>query len=84
MALLSSQDRADMVVEISQKLSDDREIFNVRKADLRAAVNAADQWAEDNAASYNTALPAAFRTTATVQQKAALLMYVIKKRFART
>lgn len=46
------------------------------KADLQAAVNAADDWADTNAASYNSALPAAFRTNATVAQKAFLLAMV--------
>ena len=46
------------------------------KADLQAAVNAADDWIDANAASYNTALPAAFRTNATVAQKAFLLACV--------
>lgn len=43
------------------------------KADLRAAVDSADDWATANAASYNTALPAAFKAAATPTQKAALL-----------
>jgi hypothetical protein len=39
---------------------------------------------DSNAASYNTALPAAFRNSATAQQKAALLMYVAARRFGFT
>jgi hypothetical protein len=49
------------------------EVYAFVKADLAAAVAAADAWAESNAASYNSSLPAAFRTTATATQKAALL-----------
>lgn len=51
------------------------------KDDLRAAAQAADAWADANAASYNAALPAAFRTTATAAEKAALLMAVTARRF---
>lgn len=51
------------------------------KVDLRAAVDAVDDWVDANAASYNTALPTAFRTSATAAQKAKLLMFVVSKRF---
>lgn len=50
--------------------------FNFSKADIRAAIVAADAWATSNAASYNTALPTAFRTGASASQKALLLAYV--------
>jgi hypothetical protein len=50
------------------------------KTDLAAAVTAADAWADTNATSYNAALPAGFRTTATAQQKAFLLAFVAMKR----
>lgn len=51
------------------------------KADLQAAVNAADNWADANAASYNSALPATFRTNATTAQKAVLLAVVVLARY---
>ena len=51
------------------------------KADLQAAVNAADDWANTNAASYNSALPATFRTNATTAQKAVLLAVVVLARY---
>jgi len=43
-----------------------------------AAVNAADDWADANQASYNAALPEPFATWATPRQKAALLAWVIQ------
>lgn len=46
------------------------------KTDILAAVSAADDWIETNAASYNTALPALFRSNATLGQKAFLLACV--------
>ena len=51
------------------------------KAELRAAVDAADQWVSDNASSFNTALPVAARTALNASQKAAILMFVVAKRF---
>lgn len=51
------------------------------KADIDAAIVAADDWATANASSYNTALPQPFRSTATAGQKAALLAYVTLRRW---
>lgn len=50
------------------------------KTQLRSAVNAVDQWLEDNAASYNAALPLAARNALTARQKQALLVAVMRRR----
>jgi hypothetical protein len=79
MAVLSDTDRADLFAEINR----DRGAIagmSITKADLRAALNAADDWANTNASAYNSALPLPARTAMTADQKAALLMYVIRKR----
>lgn len=47
---------------------------------IKAAFDAADDWADANATAYNNALPTAFRNTATAPQKALLLAYVCMKR----
>lgn len=49
-------------------------------AQIKAALDAADDWADANAVAYNNALPLPFRTTATAAQKALLLAYVCMKR----
>ena len=85
MAVLNSSDRGDIWTRIMRdlvKLALGAVSFN--KTDLRAAIDAADVWADANAAAYNSALPAAFRTAATPRQKAAVLQYVIEKRFDRS
>ena len=51
------------------------------KAQLRAAVDATDQWVEDNSASFNTALPVAVRTALTAKQKAILFSIVSLRRY---
>lgn len=56
-------------------------LAGITKTDLQAAVNAADDWADTNAASYNSALPATFRTNATASQKALLLAVVVLARY---
>lgn len=56
-------------------------LAGINKTALRAAVDAADDWADANAASYNSALPATFRNNATAGQKALLLAVVVLARF---
>lgn len=56
-------------------------ISGLTKAQIRAAIDAADQWSDDNAASFNTALPAAYRTAATAKQKAILQAIVSLRRY---
>lgn len=53
---------------------------NLTSAQIKSAVDAADDWADANAASFNSALPTAFRNNATTEQKTLLLSYVILKR----
>lgn len=78
MALLNEANR---VAAWEQIMRENRDPISVLKMDLRAAVDAADQWAEDNAAAFNSALPVAARTNLTAKQKAMLLMYVVAKRY---
>lgn len=85
MAVLNGTDRADIwsrLIRDLLKLVLGSTAFT--KADLRAAVDAADVWADANASSYNTALPQPFRGAATARQKASVLQYVIAKRFERS
>lgn len=81
MAVLSDSDRQlvtrDWVRKIFVELGN---TANMDHSTIKAAVDAADQWADDNAAAFNAALPVAFRTTATTAQKTLLLSYVILKR----
>ena len=82
MAVLSDSERAALSARFQSDGSAAREVFaGLTKAQLRAAIDAADSWAESNAASYNSALPVAARTNLTASQKAKLLMYVIRRRY---
>jgi hypothetical protein len=56
----------------------------VSKADLRAAINAVDQWCEDNAAAFNLAIPLPARSALTSRQKAAILVWVTRRRWELT
>lgn len=54
--------------------------LTLTKPDLKAAVDAADDWCDANASSFNTALPQPFRGTANASQKNLLLAYVCMRR----
>jgi hypothetical protein len=54
--------------------------FNFSKADIRAAIVAADAWATSNASSFNSALPTVFRNGGSASQKALLLAFVCLRR----
>jgi len=83
MAILSDPDRADLWADFMRDQSIDRAALALTKTDLRAAVNALDQFLSDNAAAINSAIPQPARGALTVQQKAKLLMFVIQKRFLK-
>jgi hypothetical protein len=52
------------------------EIGDVSKSDLKDAVDATDEWIDDNQASYNAALPETARTNLTQAQKALMFCAV--------
>jgi hypothetical protein len=79
MAALSDSDRASLNAEF-MRVRDNILALGITKAQLRLAVNAADDWADANAAAFNTAIPQPARGAMTSKQKIMLLMYVILKR----
>jgi hypothetical protein len=82
MAVLGDPDRALVNQGYQSDLSAQREQFgSLTKADIRAAVDAADTWASTNAAAFNTALPVAARNGLTAPQKALLLSMVVQRRW---
>ena len=82
MAVLSNTIRTQLWRGLMRSWSRQGEtVAGVTKDDLQAAVNAADDWANSNAGSFNTALPAAFKNNATAGQKALLLAVVVLARF---
>lgn len=81
MALTIEQRRATSF-DWQRELSARRAVVaGVAKADIAAAVTAVDQWVEDNASSFNAALPANVRGALTAGQKVELLYRVARRRF---
>jgi hypothetical protein len=84
MAALSQAERDRITRWFMRAASRADEPLSVTKIQLAAAVAAADDWADANAAAFNSALPTAFRNSATANQKALLLAYVILRRYGST
>lgn len=81
MALLTEAQRQAVTNVFMRDRSEKRDVLpGVKKTDLRAAIDATDQWIEDNQASYNSALPAVVRTNLSLAQKTLLFCYVAMKR----
>lgn len=80
MAVLTTAGRVAVAAGFMRELA---ESVAFTKPHLVAAVAATDDWVEANTTSFNTALPAAFRTSATTAQKIALLCYVLMRRAGR-
>lgn len=81
MAVLSDADRFDLWAEWMRELPRSETVGVVTKQDVRAAINAIDEFLHANAAAINNALPQPARGQLTAAQKALLLVYVIKQRY---
>lgn len=81
MAVLSNADRLAIWGEFMRTAENILGAGGLTKAELRAAVDAVDQWCDDNTSSFNTAIPLPARTTLSARQKSALLRYVTFRRW---
>lgn len=80
MAVLVDADRATLHQRIMHRVSTLGQSTGAVKAEWRQLINAADDWAEANGASYNTAIPAGIRGKFTTAQKALALALVCFRR----
>ena len=72
---------ADRIALWAQWMRLNTEACSITKADLRAAVNALDDFMDANATAVNTAIPQPARGALSTAQKARLLAYVVTKRW---
>jgi hypothetical protein len=81
MAVLTDPDRADLWADY---MRDNTAPYGVlTKADLRAAVNALDDYFNANAAAINAAIPQPARGALSAAQKARLLQLVVARRYIK-
>jgi hypothetical protein len=81
MAVLSDPRRQACCQELMAELSGVREALNVTKADLQAAVNAADDYQNANAAAMKQAIPQPARGAMTNSQLARMVNMVNRYRY---
>lgn len=77
MAALSENNRRDVWADVMRRSGP---VGALTKAQLRAAIDAADDWAEANAGSFNAAIPQPARGVLAAKQKAIILAFVALKR----
>lgn len=81
MAVLTNGQRAAVTADFQRDKSFLREtVSGLTKPDLRAAVNAIDDWCDLNAAALNLAIPLPARTALTAQQKLDMFLRVVSRR----
>ena len=81
MAALPDPDRIACMADFCRERSAIRDILSgLVKADLRAAVNAIDDWIDANTAAFNAALPQPARGALTASQKQELFLRVLHRR----
>lgn len=80
MSQLSVQNRTRIQRGIMRYWSASRSVIDLSKADLQTAINATDTWIDNNAAAYNSALPAAAQSGLTAMQKALLFCAIAMAR----
>jgi dTDP-4-dehydrorhamnose reductase len=83
MTVLTNAERIDSWAEFMRDQSRKRLPLGLTKAELRAAVDAIDDWIEANASAFNTAIPQPARSALDTDQKTALFTYVLNRRRAR-
>jgi len=82
MSILPDEDRANITTDFMRKESITFEGFgNFFKDNLRSAINAIDDWIDNNVVSFNTSIPEPCKSELTQKQKVRLFMFVIKRRW---
>jgi len=76
-AIMSNEERRRCWAQLMRA---NTEPMGITKADLRAAVDATDQWIEDNSVAFNAALPQPARGALSATQKTLLFVYVAMRR----
>lgn len=81
MAVLTDPERLAIWAELMRLTENISATGALTKADLRAAVNAIDDWNEANQVAFNTAIPQPARALLSARQKAAIQLAVVARRW---
>lgn len=77
-------DRLQVWKEMINEYGERREDPGLTKSQLRAALDALDDWLDTNLASLNSAIPLPARTRMTAKQKAKMVSYLLRLRAQRS
>lgn len=77
MAVMSAEERRRCWAQFMRA---NTETLSITKVDLRAAVDATDDWIEANSAAFNLAIPQPARGALSATQKTLLFVYVAMRR----
>lgn len=80
MAVLNEANRVGVWAGFQRGESRIRRTLGLTKDEVRAAVDATDDWIDDNAASFNAALPQPARSALNAEQKLKLFLTVAQRR----
>lgn len=84
MAILGTVECTNIGVTFCSEISSARLPIDLTKTELRAAINAIDQWIDDAQGSFNLAIPQPARGVLTAKQKAQLFFAVARRRLDLT
>lgn len=79
--MLTPPERRALYKDFMEDASSRWEPLGLLKGELKAAVDAVDDWVEANQAAFNQAIPQPARDALSNRQKVRLLLYVVKKRY---
>lgn len=80
MALLDATSRQRVWAQAMRDIPRDVGLPEITKQELKAAMDAMDDWIEAQQLTFNLALPQPFRAAATGRQKSVLFMMVLARR----
>lgn len=78
---LTNQQRIEVAHKLMQDASAIRELYPIAKTQVKACVDAVDDWLDANLTSLNNALPVGARAALSANQKQQLLLAILRKRF---
>ena len=81
MALLDTQQQFDLRTEWMDDVCRKKQQWWLSSDEVNQVIADADQWVVDQQASFNNNIPEAIRVKMTTEDKANLLLHVIRKRF---
>ena len=79
---LTTEERIELWAKFQRHQSSERILMSITKSELRAAVDAIDDWVDSVQSSFNSAIPQPARSALTMKQKLKIFMEILNVRWA--